>query len=118
MNIDELRALLAKATPGPWKAEPARLMVDGQQGPIMSYLSGGQTTGEGMTVSLASERIADHKTVAALRNHADALLDCVEAAKRVWDTVPGDWTGPQAHAHAVALNNLRDALRRLEEIKP
>lgn len=63
-----LAELSEKATPGPWKAEPKRLVVNGQQGPIMSYLYGNGSTPEGMRVSLGSERIADHEFVAALVN--------------------------------------------------
>lgn len=52
-------------TPGPWKAEPFRLKVGDQTGPLMSYLAGGRGTVEGMTVSVASERVADHHLCAA-----------------------------------------------------
>ena len=41
----------------------------------MSYLAGHSTKGEGMTVSLGSERIADHELTAALRNAAPALIE-------------------------------------------
>jgi len=74
-RIEELDALSQKATPGPWRAEPKRLMINEQRGPIMSYLAGNSTSGEGLTVSLGSERIADHKFVAALRNAWPELRD-------------------------------------------
>lgn len=63
-----LAQLSAAATPGPWRSAPKRLVVNGQQGPIMSYLYGDANTPEGMRVSLGSERIADHDFVAALVN--------------------------------------------------
>lgn len=67
-----LKDLSDKATPGPWRADPKRLTVPIEgglaDGPIMSYLVGDRSTGEGKTVSLASERMADHHFVAALVN--------------------------------------------------
>ena len=47
----------------------------------MSYLAGHSTTGDGMTVSLGSERIADHELTAALRNAAPALIAELEQAE-------------------------------------
>lgn len=73
-ELDALAALLEKATPGPWAADPKRLYLNGQPGPIMSYLAGNRAEPEGMKVSIASERIADHHMIAALRNAAPALL--------------------------------------------
>lgn len=64
--LDELSA---KATPGVWGNEsPKRLVLAGQQGPLMSYLVGGFHSAEGVKVSLGSERVADHEFVAALVN--------------------------------------------------
>ena len=83
LDIDALEALLAKATPGPWRADPKRLIMNGQQGPIMSYLAGSGAEPEGMKVSLASERVADHKLVAALRNAAPALLKAARQEEKM-----------------------------------
>lgn len=66
--VKRLNTLSEAATPGPWRCDPKRLMVNGQPGPIMSYLAGDKSTGEGMTVSLASERHADHALVVELVN--------------------------------------------------
>ena len=63
-----LNELSAAATPGQWEAEPRRLYINGQLGPVMSYLVGNQAASEGMKVSLGSERHADHHLVAALVN--------------------------------------------------
>ncbi len=74
MNLKELLDDLSKAaTPGAWNPAPKRLSIplsNGQvaEGPLMGYLVGDQTTGDGMTVSLGSERVADHRFVAALVN--------------------------------------------------
>lgn len=74
-EIDTLDTLAQEATPGPWQADPKRLVFNGQQGPLMSYLRGGRTTAEGMTVSLGSERVADHEFVAAIVNAWPTLRD-------------------------------------------
>ena len=73
-NTDEgalvglLNELSEKATPGPWRAQPERVYVNGRPGPIMSYLVGDRSSGEGLKVRLASERHADHALVVALVN--------------------------------------------------
>ena len=64
----QLTALSQQATPGPWAADPRRLYIGDQAGPVMSYLYGNAGTPEGMRVSLASERHADHYFVAELVN--------------------------------------------------
>ena len=89
VNLEELKRLLAEATPGPWKAEPRRLVVGDQLGPLMSYLAGDRATTEGMTVSLGSERLVDHALVAALRNAAPALIEELKAARE--DAVRYRW---------------------------
>lgn len=64
-----LNDLSAKATPGVWGNEaPKRLVFQGQEGPLMSYLVGSYHSPEGMKVSLGSERLADHEFVATLVN--------------------------------------------------
>lgn len=65
-----LNDLSEKATPGPWKSPPKPVRVEhlGIKGPLMSYLVGNPTTGAGLTVSLGSERLADHEFVVELVN--------------------------------------------------
>ena len=70
MSLEEQLAILsAAATPGPWGGKsPKRIVFQGQEGPLMSYLYGDAYTPEGMRVSLGSERVADHDFVAILVN--------------------------------------------------
>lgn len=63
-----LKELSDAATPGPWNGESFRLKIMGRDGPIMSYQVGNKAAPEGMCVSVASERVADHQFVAALVN--------------------------------------------------
>lgn len=69
MNLKELSD---RATPGVWGGTPKRLEIQTVhgivEGPLMSYLVGNKGTSQGMTVSLGSERVADHLFVAALVN--------------------------------------------------
>ena len=83
MKLAELlKQLSDAATPGSWNPAPKRLTIplsDGRiaEGPLMSYLVGGPHTAAGMTVILGSERIADHRLVAALVNaYRDGELVC------------------------------------------
>lgn len=70
--VKRLKRLSREATPGIWKPVPKRLEIQTAhgivEGPIMSYMVGSQSTTQGMTVSLGSERIADHEFVAELVN--------------------------------------------------
>lgn len=75
--IERLDELEKRATPGPWSANPKRLFVGGQEGPIMCYLAGNGAEPEGMKVSLASERLADHHFVAELRNAWPQLREAI-----------------------------------------
>ena len=72
-------------TPGEWAANPKRLVIETGQGPVhgplMSYLVGDRASGEGMTVSIASERVADHYLCAA----APDLLAQLSHVVRFWD---------------------------------
>lgn len=88
---DLLDSLSAAATPGSWNPDPKRLTIplaDGRvaQGPLMSYLVGNIAEPEGMKVSLGSERVADHRFVAALVNaYRDGELTCTpsETVERI-----------------------------------
>ena len=71
-----------KHTPGPWKAAPFRVQIplaDGGHvdGPLMSYFVGGRHSGEGMTVTFASERVVDQYLAAAAPELLAALRECV-----------------------------------------
>ena len=70
--LEELDALAEKATKGPWKLD-FKQIVSGQATLLMSYLVGNSTTGPGATVSMASDRPADHELVVALVNAYPAL---------------------------------------------
>lgn len=79
-----------KHTPGPWSAEPKRLIIQtahgAVEGPVMSYLAGNKGTAPGMTVSVASERHADHYLCAA----APDLLAAAKRTVALWDALPMD----------------------------
>lgn len=101
-------------TPGPWKADPKRLTINGQQGPIMCYLAGDASQPEGMKVSLASERLADHHFIAALRNFFPSLRDMTQSAERrltkpAWvGNTPLGWECPRCGAiHAPSVLTCR-----------
>jgi hypothetical protein len=117
LNLDELEALLAKATPGPWHAEPKRLVVNGQQGPIMSYLAGNAAKPEGMKVSLASERVADHQFVAALHNAAPTLIEAARREEKLREVAKAvvwfDWSSNDADA-VMSIRKLEKALEGKE----
>lgn len=118
MKIEELKALEANATPGPWGGKPKRLIINEQEGPIMSWQFGNGQSPEGMRVSLGSERIADHALVSALRNAAPALIACAEALQMLYnDNVEyleiNRLSGMDNHC----LKAAREALRQLEGVK-
>ncbi len=99
MNLKELLDDLSKAaTPGSWNPAPKRLSIplsNGQvaEGPLMGYLVGDQTTGDGMPVSLGSERVADHRFVAELVNaYRDGELS-VRAETFAPDVQADAWNG-------------------------
>lgn len=112
MNITELRALLAAATPGEWVT-----------GETPRYLSAGQAAdGEKRLVNPITIRSPEHTEeiatvwtyllpteanaalIAALHNAAPALLDVVEAAKRFVDGTAVDHD----------IDDLASAIARLE----
>lgn len=76
--IAEIEGLMRACTPGEWAADPRRLIIQtpsgDREGPVMSYLAGNPATGPGMTLSVASERHADHHLIAATHNALPALL--------------------------------------------
>jgi hypothetical protein len=72
-----------KHTPGPWNANPKRLIIETQsgpvEGPLMSYLVGNRASLPGTVVSIASERVADHHLCAAAPDLLAALQGLDEA---------------------------------------
>lgn len=98
-------------TPGPWSADPKRLMIETAhgkvEGPVMSYLAGNKGTAPGMTVSVASERHADHYLCAA----APDLLAAAKRTVALWDAVP---MSSDARSVPLDLNGLRNAIAKAE----
>lgn len=86
--VSELRRLLAEATDGPWH----------KSGSLAVYSSG-----ESARCVDVCYRETDAALIVALRNHADALLDVVEEARRVIDV-----------DHGVCHPDLLRALARLD----
>lgn len=96
--VSELRRLLAEATEGPWRAELDgyhTLYVAGER----KLLRGQGLRFQGVAEPPLLDRAGKHwweqdaALIVALRNHADALLDVVEAvdATHVTDTDHDDW---------------------------
>lgn len=87
---DDLRALSAAATPGPWRNGFPRVIA--------------ATGGEARDLAFSVSRVADARLIVWCRNHADALADLIDAAQDVDANVDPAVTG----------NALRDALAALE----
>ena len=90
MTADDLRALSAAATPGPWRNGFPRVIA--------------ATGGEARDLAFSVSRVADARLIVWCRNHADALADLIDAAQDVDANVDPAVTG----------NALRDALAALE----
>ena len=88
-TIDEIEALLARATPLPWRAgqwHPNTIAADGGW-PVDTSCSGMEGGG--------CERIEDRDLIVALRNAAPDLIAVVRAAAKVADglaVVGQDWS--------------------------
>lgn len=87
---DDLRALSAAATPGPWRNGFPRVIA--------------ATGGEARDLAFSVSRVADARLIVWCRNHADALANLIDAAQDVDANVDPAVTG----------NALRDALAALE----
>lgn len=102
-------------TPGPWKAEPFRVQVQTtngmQYGPLMSYLAGNKATEAGMTVSIASERVADHHLCAAAPDLLAVLLVAYES------NLGADWEWPHT-AKETWLKGAGEAIAKARGEKP
>ena len=94
MKADDLRALLATATPGPWQWEegydtlgPAP--APGTFGPGAGlYSTAGVPVVEGIwrndsEADCGCDNEADAALIVWLRNHADALADLIDASRQV-----------------------------------
>ena len=90
MTASEFRALLAAATPGEWKT------VDGPPNaiPASSWLTCGNTTVYASTTRVSNNGVngaivlatcdrEDARLIAAMRNAAPVLVECLEAVERL-----------------------------------
>ena len=97
MTGDDLRALSAAATPGPWHNGFPRVIA--------------ATGGEATDLAFSVKRPDDAELIAWLRNHADALADLIDAAHLVLPDFDG------GVAYKLGTDNLRglgNALLALE----
>ena len=107
MTLAELRALCARATPGPWivddhlqKGDAIKaLQADGHQRQHICYASG------------LSSVIDDLPFIAAARTWLPALIECAETLRRIRDEV--DHVGKD-HAFSYCNDIARAALARLD----
>lgn len=80
MTIPELRALLSRATPGPWHTIMVLIRCEESCGSV----GDGKTVAETRT---GPAMLDDAALIAAAVNALPALLDAVEAAQRLLDDV-------------------------------
>ena len=89
VDLEELKRLLAEATPGPWKAVVAQKYAHIKN-------SSGRYVAEPTVRRCIFRQHEDAKAIAALRNSAPALIEALEAARalakvetaivdRIWD---------------------------------
>lgn len=105
--LETLRTLDAAATPGPWSSKdlgrklPPLPPPSPSQGPMP------------MSSSMAYYRLStdEVRLIAYLRNHATALIGCVEALERLRDC---DWVITPADRMDAVRKIARDALAALE----
>ena len=110
MTADDLRALSAGATPGPWRNGFPRVIA--------------ATGGEARDLAFSVSRVADARLIVWCRNHADALADLIDAARLFVDpATPHEATcysreaamrAPRECPCDCGLDDLRDALAALE----
>lgn len=126
MKLDKLRELLAKATNGPWAADdwtmddgPNKTTVEAhlpeilQEGQLGIWPDGICKRSVAET-SESDNSLANAALIATLRNHADALIECAEAAKKV--ALLESEYGDQAMI-SIIRGELSESLRKLEETK-
>ena len=103
VTADDLRALSAAATPGPWyrAGSGGSLLSEATKAPVNPSYGG---------------RAADAELVVWLRNHADALADLIDAAGALVQPA-GWWTGVEQRQEHQLLDRravVRDALDALD----
>ncbi len=106
--INRLRAALAAATPGPWVNRPTGVVQKaGGEGPIALW------------DDAPANRSNDYTAIAALRNHADALLElwaACEGMRPHWERTAADF-----RLEGLPLSDterLLGALARLNAVEP
>ena len=116
--MDELRRLLAEATPGPWKETRSFFYAapDAEiNGAALREGHGGRFIGS--CLGVPEVRYANAALIVALRNNAEALLAVADAAREVDDAFAEedrDWMYPQEIEALAALRAALDALDRKE----
>ena len=112
MKIEELKALEAKATLGPWKVE-----YDGDA----SFIFTRNPSPASIASVYSDMKDTDCDLIAALRNHASALIACAEALKVALEHAEYDDGSGNNDASvlrgrlATIKDSAREALRQLEE---
>lgn len=92
--IQELRGLIAKATPGPWECDGAVLEYEGARFGEVAYVIG--KAGQQFPAKAANAAL-----IVAAINHLPALLDRLEAAERGWQPIE---TAPRAGETVLLFN--------------
>jgi len=90
---DELRALVAAMTPGPWEENEGGLITSERE----------------CVIVIGDNEPATAAAIAALANHADPLVDLVAACEEL-DRM---WAGVGVYT---AIARVREALKRVHEI--
>ena len=92
--IQELRGLIAEATPGPWECDGAVLEYEGARFGEVAYVIG--KAGQQFPAKAANAAL-----IVAAINHLPALLDRLEAAERGWQPIE---TAPRAGETVLLFN--------------
>jgi hypothetical protein len=101
MTSAELRALVAAMTERPWSTEnPARDIDGWSTGAIVCATAPRQAVYSPARRGTAPE--ADRKAIAALANHADALVELVAACEQDLDILPVRVLAALARVHLTA----------------
>lgn len=106
MNITELRALVKRATPGPWFIGNA---CDDQTCAVIQSATCANVCE--FNAQYHKRYDPDQDLIVALRNHAEALLEVAAYAQCCCDYSPDTIAGVEA------MHALRDALEKLKEVK-
>lgn len=106
MNLDKLAALAKAATPGPWRARWDHLNVDIKSASSSFFILEGSN-------DLSGDRMRDASFIAAFRNHAEALIEVVRAARNLSSLINPCAGSPEEKT----LAPLIDALAKVEAVK-